>query len=71
MVALGQGDRLEISHQRVAACLKLMESMEIVRKEGERWEIGDRRVVAAAEEGVNSISAKMVLDVLDDATVKK
>lgn len=45
--------------------------MQIIRKEGEEWEIADRRVVQAAEEGVSPICTKLVLEVMDDSTIAK
>ena len=45
--------------------------MQIIRKEGEEWEIADRRVVEAAEEGVSPICTKLVLEVMDDSTIAK
>lgn len=70
MSYFGVSDQLEFQNSRVEDCLKLMENLGLVKKEGKIVNILDQKVVEAAKEGINPIEAKIVLDILNDKSLR-
>jgi hypothetical protein len=71
MVEAGMSAKLERKHKRVAECIRLLESLSILSREGDALKVSARKVLEAAREGVNPIEAKIVLDVANDKSLKE
>lgn len=69
MIQFGLGNFLELKSHRLSLCLKRLESLGIINKEGDSFAIADHRILEACQEGINPVEAKLVLDVMDDSSL--
>jgi hypothetical protein len=71
MIDYGLQARLDLSHQRVAHALALLQRLKVINCEGGVLTIADEQALLFAKKGISPIESKLILSVLANKSLEK